>query len=80
MCWQKGTRAEILTTYEKIELIWLLFPPPPPFFSSRKGLSKGDADRCFQGKSEDGLPAPFTKSVQEAIDKYTLYVFMSDII
>ncbi|XP_033016316.1 protein FAM149A isoform X2 [Lacerta agilis] len=37
----------------------------------RKGLSKGDADRCFQGKSEDGLPAPFTKSVQEAIDKYT---------
>ncbi|XP_053258385.1 protein FAM149A isoform X3 [Podarcis raffonei] len=45
--------------------------PPEEAAEPRKGLSKGDADRCFQGKSEDGLPAPFTKSVQEAIDKYT---------
>ncbi|XP_053108534.1 protein FAM149A isoform X2 [Hemicordylus capensis] len=37
----------------------------------RKGLSKGSADRCFQGKSENSLPAPFTRSVQEAIDNYT---------
>ncbi|XP_061438999.1 protein FAM149A isoform X2 [Rhineura floridana] len=40
-------------------------------FEPRKGLSNGAVDRCFQGKNESGLPAPFTKSVQEAIDNYT---------
>uniref|UniRef100_A0ACB8E7N7 Uncharacterized protein n=1 Tax=Sphaerodactylus townsendi TaxID=933632 RepID=A0ACB8E7N7_9SAUR len=39
--------------------------------AQRRGLSKGSADRGLQGKSEDSLPAPFTKSVQEAIDNYT---------
>ncbi|XP_062991257.1 protein FAM149A [Elgaria multicarinata webbii] len=38
--------------------------------SPRKGLSKGVADRCCQGKNEDYLPGTFTKSVQEAIDNY----------
>ncbi|XP_025029435.1 protein FAM149A, partial [Python bivittatus] len=37
----------------------------------RKGLSKGLADHHFQAKSEYCLPAPFTKSVQEAIDNYS---------
>ncbi|KAL8207353.1 UNVERIFIED_CONTAM: hypothetical protein K2H54_055033 [Gekko kuhli] len=36
-----------------------------------RGLSKGSSDRDIQGKSEDSLPAPFTKSVQEAINSYT---------
>ncbi|XP_042324394.1 protein FAM149A isoform X2 [Sceloporus undulatus] len=37
----------------------------------RRGLSRRSSEHCFQGKNEDGLPAPFTKSVQEAIDNYT---------
>ncbi|XP_063165811.1 protein FAM149A [Candoia aspera] len=37
----------------------------------RKGLSKGLADHHFQVKTEYCLPAPFTKSVQEAIDNYS---------
>ncbi|XP_054846482.1 protein FAM149A [Eublepharis macularius] len=35
-----------------------------------RGISKGSADHGLQQKNEDGLPAPFTKSVQEAIDNY----------
>ncbi|XP_070804562.1 protein FAM149A isoform X1 [Pituophis catenifer annectens] len=38
----------------------------------RKGLSKGLVDHHFQAKNEYCLPAPFTKSVQEAIDNYSL--------
>ncbi|KAM3832110.1 protein FAM149A isoform 2-T2 [Vipera latastei] len=38
----------------------------------RKGLSKGLVDHPFQAKNEYCLPAPFTKSVQEAIDNYSL--------
>ncbi|KAK9398941.1 hypothetical protein NXF25_013910 [Crotalus adamanteus] len=37
-----------------------------------KGLSKGLVDHPFQAKNEYCLPAPFTKSVQEAIDNYSL--------
>ncbi|KAG8134699.1 hypothetical protein E2320_007791 [Naja naja] len=37
-----------------------------------KGLSKGLVDHHFQAKNEYRLPAPFTKSVQEAIDNYSL--------
>ncbi|XP_070613681.1 protein FAM149A isoform X2 [Erythrolamprus reginae] len=37
-----------------------------------KGLSKGLVDHHFQAKNEYCLPAPFTKSVQEAIDNYSL--------
>ncbi|XP_016849534.1 protein FAM149A isoform X1 [Anolis carolinensis] len=61
--------------------------PPPPFLTlpdigeegapeeegpaPRKGLAKVSSERCLQESDEDGLPAPFTKSVQEAIDNYT---------
>lgn len=47
--------------------------------SFRKGLSKGLVDHPFQAKNEYCLPAPFTKSVQEAIDNYSLYVLTSEI-
>uniref|UniRef100_A0A8D2LU93 Family with sequence similarity 149 member A n=1 Tax=Varanus komodoensis TaxID=61221 RepID=A0A8D2LU93_VARKO len=43
----------------------------PRQVGERVGLSKGVADRSFQGKSEDCLPVTFTRSVQEAIDTYT---------
>ncbi|XP_060102415.1 protein FAM149A [Heteronotia binoei] len=37
----------------------------------RRGLSKGSSDHGLQEKSEESLPAPFTKSIQEAINNYT---------
>lgn len=65
---------------KKVELITSIFNLLPSFFiSSRKGLSKGSADRGLQRKNEDSLPAPFTKSVQEAISNYTLYELTSGI-
>ncbi|KAH0616152.1 hypothetical protein JD844_027056 [Phrynosoma platyrhinos] len=46
--------------------------PKPELAIIGKGLSRRSSEHCFQGKNEDGLPAPFTKRVQEAIDNYTL--------